>query len=280
MFNTNSNLLSKSGLSVDQINNLLAGHGKLVGLGQAFIDVENRDGVNAFWGMAQAIEETGWGTSAIAQDKNNLFGITAYDSNPYGDASVYNSPADCVEYWGDFISKQYLNAGGAYFVSPTPSGVARHWATDPNYAAQVTNIMNLLVSRLSPAPAPAAPAPVETVSGNSYVVKAGDNMGVIAQRVGLSLGQLEAMNPQAGHPSGNFNNIWPNDVLHVGAATPAPAPASDSPQYVNVQAGQNMSVIAEAHGLSLNQLETLNPNAGHPVGNFGIIWPNDKLRVK
>lgn len=106
------------------------------GLGQSFIDVEGRDSINAFWGMAQAIEETGWGVSAIAEDKNNLFGITAYDSNPYGNASSYHSPADCVEYWGNFLKKHYLTPGGSYYVSATPAGVARHWASDPNYAAQ------------------------------------------------------------------------------------------------------------------------------------------------
>lgn len=278
MYNPNSNLLSKSGLSVDQANALLAGHGKLDGLGQAFLDVENRDGVNAFWGMAQAIEETGWGNSAIARDFNNLFGITAYDSNPYGDASHYNSPADCVEYWGDFIKKQYLSPGGAYFVSATPAGVARHWATDPNYAAQVVNIMNLLVSRSDADP---RPEPVAVPDGNSYIVRKGDNMSAIAQRVGVTLGQLESMNPQAGHPTGNFGNIWPGDELQVGSVVPpAPAASDAGPQFRIVQPGESLSVIADNAGISLGTIEELNPNAGHPVGNFDIVWPGDQVRVK
>lgn len=281
MFNTNSNLLTKSGLNVDQINALLAGHGKLDGLGQAFINAENNDGVNAFWGMAQAIEETGWGTSAIAQNKNNLFGITAYDANPYGDASSYDSPTSCVTYWADFIRRQYLTQGGAYYVSPTPAGVARHWASDPNYASQVVSIMNLLVQRSQGAnatPAPAAPNPAP--SGNKYVVKAGQNMSVIAQLVGLSLGQLESLNPGAGHPAGNFNVIWPGDTLNVGAAAPpAAAPLPPAANYVTVAAGDSLSAIASRHGLSLGQIEAMNPNAGHPVGHFDIIWPGDKIRV-
>lgn len=282
MFNTNSNLLSKSGLSVDQINSLLAGHGKLAELGQAFIDVENRDGVNAFWGMAQAIEETGWGVSAIAEDKNNLFGITAFDANPYGDASSYASPQACVEYWGDFISKQYLKPGGAYYVSPTPAGVARHWATDPNYAAQVVDIMNLLVSRAGgnvSAPAPVAPAPMQAASG-VYVVQAGENMSGIAQRHGLTLTQLEAMNPHAGHPSGNFNVIWPSDHLVVsGSVSANPVPANGE-QFVTVQKGDNLSTVAARHGISLPQIEALNPHAGHPAGHFDTIWPGDSVRIK
>ena len=273
MFNTASNLLSKSGLTVDQINNLLAGHGKLVGLGQAFLDVENRDGINAYWGLAQSIEETGWGTSAIAQDKNNLFGITAYDANPYGDASSYNSPADCVEYWGDFLKKNYLTPGGAYYVSTTPAGVARHWASDPNYAAQVTAIMNLLASRVdvSPAPTPAEPVPTAPANG-TVVVQRGQNMSVIAQQHGTTLATLEALNPHAGHPGGNFNNIWPGDVLQLPISASQPVAAS----YYTVVKGDNLSVIAERHGITLAQIEALNPQIKNP----NLIYPGESVRVK
>lgn len=277
MFNTASNLLSKSGLTVDQINSLLAGHGKLVGLGQAFLDVENRDGINAYWGLAQAIEETGWGTSAIAQDKNNLFGITAYDSNPYGDASSYNSPADCVEYWGDFLKKNYLTAGGAYFVTPTPAGVARHYASDPNYAAQIVNIMNLLVSReqgAAPAPQPISPAPVAPAQGTA-VVQAGQNMSIIAQQHGESLATLEALNPHAGHPAGNFNDIWPGDVLYVHDSG-VQAPPAPTAEYVTVKSGDALSLIAEHAGITEAEIQALNPQIKNP----NLIYPGESVRVK
>lgn len=274
MFNTNSNLLTKSGLTVDQINALLAGHGKLVGLGQAFIDAENTDDVNAYWGVAQAIWETGWGVSAIAEDFNNLFGITAYDSNPYGDASHYNSPADCVAYWGGFIKKEYLTPGGAYFVSPTPAGVAKHWASDPNYAAEIVGVMNLLVSRVGGTPPPVEPVtPVpQAPAQGTVVVQAGQNMSVIAQQHGLTLGQLEASNPHAGHPAGNFNVIWPGDVLTLG--TPVASP--NASEYYTVVSGDNLSVIAERHGESLGTIESLNPQIKNP----NLIYPGQSVRVK
>jgi LysM repeat protein len=271
MFNTSTNLLTKSGLNVDQINALLNGHGKLQGLGQAFIDVENRDGVNAFWGMAQCIEETGWGTSAIAEDKNNLFGITAYDANPYGDASSYNSPADCVEYWGDFIKKAYLTPGGSYFVSATPAGVARHWATDPNYASQVVALMNQLAGSSDGTP---AAEPVAPVAGDIYTVQRNDNMSLIAQNEGVTLGQLEAANPQAGHPAGSYGNIWPGDELVIpGKSAPAPAPApapSDEATYINVPAGRDgyLSVLAEEYGTTVAQLVAWN------VGKYPNMTPD------
>jgi LysM repeat protein len=274
MFNSNSNLLSKSGLTVDQINTLLAGKGKLADLGQAFIDVENRDGINAFWGIAQAALETGWGTSAIAEDKNNLFGITAYDANPYGDASSYNSPADCVEYWGDFLKKNYLTPGGAYYVSTTPAGVARHYASDPDYAAKVVSIMNSLASEVnvSPAAPPVAPTPVAPSSG-THIVQSGENLSEIASKYGLSLQQIESLNPHAGHPAGNYNNIWPGDVVVVSGA---PAPEAPVTEYYTVVSGDNLSTIAEKHGISLQEIESLNPQIKNP----SLIYPGQSVRVK
>jgi LysM repeat protein len=267
MFNTNSILLSKSGLSVDQINNLLAGKGKLADLGQAFIDAENNDGVNAFFGIAQAALETGWGTSAIAEDFNNLFGITAYDANPYGDASHYNSPADCVAYWGNFIKTAYLTQGGAYFVSATPAGVARHWATDPNYASKIVAIMNTLAAEVNAAPTPVAPA------HNTHIVQAGENLSVIASHYGLSLAQIESLNPQAGHPAGNFNDIWAGDVIVVTGAPEVEAPITE---YYTVESGDNLSVIAERNGISLAEIESLNPQIKNP----NLIYPGQSVRVK
>lgn len=283
MFNTGSNLLTKSGLTADQVNALLAGHGDFEGLGSTIIDIEGKYGVNAFWTMAQMTQEVGWsGHSAIADDKRNLFGITAFDSNPYDDASGYNSFADCIEYYGGFLKASYLTPGGAYFVSPTPAGVARHWASDPNYASEVTSIMNIYYGRVKGSPTPPnEPVTTPVPQGGVYVVKAGQNMSVIAGIVGLTLGQLEAMNPTVGHPAGNFNVIWPGDQLHIGAATPPAAPvAPNGPAYVYVSAGQNLSNIATQHGESLATIEELNPSAGHPAGNFDIIWPGDKIRVR
>lgn len=270
MYTTSSLLLTKSGLKVSGIDSLLSGHGKLQGLGGAFIDVENRQGINAFWGMAQAIEETGWGVSAIAEEKNNLFGITAYDANPFGNASSYHSPADCVEYWGGFIKRSYLTPGGSYYVSATPAGVARHWASDPNYAAKIVNIMNLLLDRAPGTPMP-KPIPGPVAPGaHTYVVQPGDDLSTVAQKFSLTLSQIESMNPHAGHPAGNFNVVWAGDVLNVGSgAQPSAA------KYYTVQSGDTLSLIAGRFGLSLAGIEQLNPQITNP----DLIFSGQSVRV-
>jgi LysM repeat protein len=270
MYTVSSNILSKSGLGLEQMNAVLAGHGVLSGLGGAFQTVENSQGVNAVFGMAQAALETGWGTSAIAVDKNNLFGITAYDSNPYGDASAYNTRDDCILYWGQFIKTAYLTPGGAYYVSATPAGVARHWATDPAYAAKIVSIMNSLQPSSSPVNQP-VPAPTAV---NKYVVQVGQNLSLIAQKLGFTLGQMETANPNAGHPAGNFNVLWPGDVLNIPGSMAVATPTPES-KYYTVVAGDNSSVIAVDHGISLEQFKDLNPQ----ISNFNLIYPGQVVRV-
>jgi len=63
-----------------------------------------------------------------------------------------------------------------------------------------------------------AAAATSTTKTNSYTVVSGDTMSEIAAKFGLTLAQLEALNPTAGHPAGNFSLILPGDVLSVGGA--------------------------------------------------------------
>ena len=52
------------------------------GKGQVFVDAAETYGMNALLVYAIAILESGNGTSQYARQRNNLFGIAAYDSNP------------------------------------------------------------------------------------------------------------------------------------------------------------------------------------------------------
>src|ERR1700733_2094055 len=166
MFNTTSSLLTKSGLTADQINELLAGEGDFENLGQAILDVETQYGYNAFALMGQMRQEVGaTGHSVIADTKHNLFGVDAYDAAPEADASVFSSFEASVANQGVFLNADYLHPGGKYYVSPTWAGIAQHYATDPNYASEVVGCMNYYYNQsLSLGHAAATPAPV--VSAN------------------------------------------------------------------------------------------------------------------
>lgn len=82
----------------------------LYGSGQEFIDAQDTVFINAAMELSFAIHESGWGTSRIARDKNNLFGINATDSNPYENAFTFDSIEDCIIYHvEDFLQTRYFN---------------------------------------------------------------------------------------------------------------------------------------------------------------------------
>jgi LysM repeat protein len=282
MYDRNSNLLSKTGYSAGQLAAAVGAIRSNHGFNdfQAFVDAENQYDLNALFIVAHAAIESAWGTSYYATARNNLFGFNAVDSNPDLASSYASQRVSIIDY-ADFLSKYYLYNGQEFFGgAATPHGIFVHYSSSHDSEAEsVVSIMNSLLSHISgqpspvPAPTPPAPAP----SGDTYTVQQGDNMSVIAQREGMSLLELEQLNPSAGHPAGNFGNIWPGDVLQV-KGQPAPAPVQTA--YVTVQQGENLSVIAENNGISLGQIEQLNPRAGHPAGNFDNIWPGDTIRVK
>ena len=282
-YGINSNIKSKSGLSAAQLAEaeraIRPDHGYTPDAFQAMVDAENQHGLNALFTLAHADIESAHGTSYYARTRNNLFGFNAVDSNP-DEASSYPSQAASIAFYADFLDKYYLTPGGAYYNGDTPHGVFVRYSSSHDAEAQsVVGLMNALASKVGggtpPAPTP-SPTPAPAPAGGTYTVHQGDNMSTIAATFGMSLGQLESLNPQAGHPAGNFNNIWPGDILRVASAAP-PAPSA---QYVTVQEGDNLSRIAANHGISLGQIEALNPHAGHPSGNFDNIWPGDQIRVR
>jgi LysM repeat protein len=281
MFDINSNLLTKSGLTAGQLQAAEAAmksdNGYHADFWQALVDAENTYDLNALFILAHADVESAHGTSNYATTRNNLFGFNAVDSDP-DLASSYSSQAVSVHDYADFLNTHYLKEGEEYWGgSATPHGVFVHYSSSHDTEAEeVVGIMNTLAGHVGTTPAPNPPA-APTGEGK-YTVSSGDNMSKIASTFGLTLSELEQMNPTAGHPAGNFGVIWPGDVLQV-AGEPTSAPVSN-PEYYTVVSGDNLSEIATKHGLGLAQLEALNPNAGHPAGNYGNIWPGDQVRVK
>lgn len=131
----------------------------------------------------------------------------------------------------------------------------------------------------APTPVPVPPAPAPAVG--QYTAIPGDNMSVIAAKFGMSLGLLIQLNPNAGHPAHNYNNIWAGDKFSVTGSTPNPQPTpTPSPErYDYIKPGDSMSALAGRNGITLARLIQLNPDAGHPAKNYDNVWPGDKMRV-
>jgi beta-N-acetylglucosaminidase len=143
LFTVDTNLTLPSGETAASLNQFLAGSA-LAGLGDSFMQAETTYHVSARYFVAHAILESGWGTSAIAVNKHNLFGFGANDANPYGDATTFASFDACIQYVAQFIATNYLTAGGQFYHGSTLRGMNVDYASDPNWAEKIASIADTI----------------------------------------------------------------------------------------------------------------------------------------
>lgn len=127
---------------------------------EVFYNMDKKYNVNGIFIASIAIHESAWGTSQIAQDKNNLFGYGSYDETPYESSYDFNSYAEGIETVTKSLVKYYLNPAGTkiydgetasawYYNGPTVEGVNQRYASDPNWHTKVYSYMEMLYNRLS-----------------------------------------------------------------------------------------------------------------------------------
>lgn len=97
----------------------LPGTSRLYGSGTYFYNSQEVYGVNALLSLSLSINETGYGRSELAVQKNNGFGLNAVDSNPYQAANWYPSYAASILGFADgYITNFYSKAtSSVYFGS-------------------------------------------------------------------------------------------------------------------------------------------------------------------
>ena len=79
---------------------------------QDFLDVQEEYGVNAVFAGAVAANESGGGTSAIAQNANNWFGVKGdYNGMSHNGWSKYPTVKDSIKDFADIISREYFAYG-------------------------------------------------------------------------------------------------------------------------------------------------------------------------
>lgn len=144
---TTLDLRKPSGLTAGQADRLLEGTG-LEGLGKAFVEAEQKHEVNAYYLMAHAAWESGWGRSKICREKNNLFGYMAYDGSAYRSAKRFESKAESIDVVAQFIRENYLEETGRYYHGPTLKGMNVRYASDHNWNRGIGQVMVSLVNKL------------------------------------------------------------------------------------------------------------------------------------
>ena len=143
---TRLDLRKPSGLDMEKADALLEGTG-LEGLGKAFVEVEERYQVNAYYLIAHAAWESGWGKSRISREKNNLFGFAAYDKSPYRSAKGFSSKEEGIDVVAKYVDKHYLNPNGRFFNGPHLKGMNVRYATDDNWQRGIAKIMTSLTKK-------------------------------------------------------------------------------------------------------------------------------------
>lgn len=162
--NFNMDLTKKSNLSLEQFEKILSNEkydkkGVMAENAEYFYYAEQQYGLNGVFLAAVAVHESNWGQSKIANDKKNLFGYGASDSNPYGNAGKFDTYAAGIDLVARVFVKYYINApgtiiydgsaaSGKYYNGSTLSGVNVKYASDKNWANGVYKWMKILYGSL------------------------------------------------------------------------------------------------------------------------------------
>lgn len=107
-------------------------------------------------------------------------------------------------------------------------------------------------------PSPVTPPP----SSGTYTIQKGDTLRKIADRIGVTVNDILAVNPQIVNPS----------LIYAGQVINLPVAAA----YYNVQAGDTMKKIAGYFGTTLNSLIALNPH----IYNINVIYVGQVIRIR
>lgn len=157
---------TKSNYTAEELNHFIDNntedYSKLRGIGQSLIDAQDKYGVNPVLALGVAINESNWGKSSIAQEKNNLFGINAVDSNPGESADEFATPGDSViefcknyisrgyadpadwRYYGGYLGNKALGANVKYASDPYWGEKAAQHAFTLDYELSGENLNNLI----------------------------------------------------------------------------------------------------------------------------------------
>lgn len=128
--------------SLLNINNSL-----LENKGATFKEAEEHYHINALYLLAHSALESNWGRSKIAKDKNNFFGITAYDTTPYLSAKTFDDVDKGILGATEWIKENYIDRGRT-FLGNKASGMNVEYASDPYWGEKIASVMMKINEKL------------------------------------------------------------------------------------------------------------------------------------
>ena len=103
-----------------------------------------------------------------------------------------------------------------------------------------------------------------------WIVRPGDTLTKVAAKTGLTVAQLEALNPQA-----DPNGLAPGERLNLWRHPPRPRPKPPGPLFWTVRPGESFGSIAAKTGINVTRLEQLNPQLKPTT-----LQPADRVRLR
>ena len=128
--------------SLLNINNSL-----LENKGATFKEAEEHYHINALYLLAHSALESDWGRSKIAKDKNNFFGITAYNTTPYLSAKTFDDVDKGILGASKWIKENYIDRGRT-FLGNKASGMNVEYASDPYWGEKIASVMMKINEKL------------------------------------------------------------------------------------------------------------------------------------
>jgi LysM repeat protein len=134
----------------------------------------------------------------------------------------------------------------------TLTQIAKHFGIPVSKIARLNNLGPTSLMRVGQNLQLTGSEPKKAVV-ESYRVKAGDSLSAIAEKHGLTLQELTAVNRIS-----SSSIIYPGQVLRVAKVLTATAPAANAAQSYQVRAGDSLEVIAKRLSVDLSTLREIN----------------------
>ena len=150
-----TNLNRISNLTSAQLVAVLNAHGgkakNFIPYASRLITTEQKYSVNVFFLIGVQALESGWITSKISKNCNNLGGVRESKAHPSngcgrnsgGGFAYFNTVEEFIDYHGSLLHNNYLTPGAKYYEGATPQGVVVHYCpgstTWPKTVTQIAN---------------------------------------------------------------------------------------------------------------------------------------------
>lgn len=126
-----SDITKMSHMDVETMKKILIANNRpeTAKVAQDYLDAEDKYGINAWFMIGIQIAESGDWSSNFAKNRNNAWGIGAFDTNP-NNAAKYKTRRDGIMRLAEIIkTSEYFVAGGR----KSTQAIADKWCSDPGY---------------------------------------------------------------------------------------------------------------------------------------------------